>query len=264
MVRVPKRDPSADGAHPAYEAPVLEIPERAEQVLEVVEQIPEGKVATYGDVAEMVGSRGARFVGNVMSRYGSDVPWWRVIRSGGWPPKGLEDRALEHYREEGTPLVRGVIDGVRVDLAKARWVPDRSGDATRSAAGGSFGQLHHVEVWVTDLAVAEGEWAWLLRELGYERTDTWPSGQTWTLGETYLVLEAGPDVSGPHERRRAGVNHLAFHAGSPEEVERLAAGATRHGWTLMFADRHPYAGGPGNHAAYLESGSGFEVELVAR
>ena len=31
----------------------------------------------------------------------------------------------------------------------------------------------------------------------------------------------------------------------------------------MFADRHPYAGGPEHYAAYLESGEGFEVELVA-
>ena len=111
---------------PAAEQTAYAIPERAEQVLEVVEQIPEGAVLTYGDVAEMVGSRGARFVGTVMSRYGSDVPWWRVVRAGGWPPRGHEARALEHYRSEGTPLVRGVLDGLRVDLARARWEPDLS------------------------------------------------------------------------------------------------------------------------------------------
>ncbi len=100
------------------------IPERAELVLELVEQIPEGKVLTYGDVAELLGGRGARFVGNVMSRYGSDVPWWRVVRAGGWPPRCHEDRAMEHYRQEGTPLVGGVLDAVRVDLTRARWEPD--------------------------------------------------------------------------------------------------------------------------------------------
>jgi alkylated DNA nucleotide flippase Atl1 len=93
----------------------------AEEVLEIVDQIPEGKVLTYGDVAELVGSRGARFVGNVMGRYGSDVPWWRVVRAGGWPPRGLEDRARGHYREESTPMIRGTLEGLRVDLARARW-----------------------------------------------------------------------------------------------------------------------------------------------
>ncbi len=101
--------------------PVESLPEKVEDVLEVVEQIPEGYVLTYGDIAELVGGRGPRFVGNVMSRYGSDMPWWRVVRAGGWPPRGLEERALEHYREESTPLVRGTLDGVRVDLSRARW-----------------------------------------------------------------------------------------------------------------------------------------------
>jgi alkylated DNA nucleotide flippase Atl1 len=94
----------------------------AEDVLEVVDTIPEGMVMTYGDIAELLGRGGARGVGNVMSRYGSDVPWGRVIRSGGYVPQCHEGEALAHYREEGTPLVRGQVDGGRVDLARARWL----------------------------------------------------------------------------------------------------------------------------------------------
>lgn len=70
-------------------------------------------------------------------------------------------------------------------------------------------------------------------------------------------------MRGRHDRLRAGLNHVAFHAGPPEAVERLAAEAPRHGWTLMFPDRHPHAGGEEHFAAYLESTAGFEVELVA-
>ena len=99
----------------------LALPEKVEEVLDVIDRIPEGQVLTYGDVAELVGGRGARFVGNVLSRYGSDVPWWRVVRAGGWPPRGLEDRAREHYRAEGTPMVGGTLDGLRIDLERARW-----------------------------------------------------------------------------------------------------------------------------------------------
>ena len=109
----------------------LALPEKVEDVLDVIDQIPEGQVLTYGDVAELVGGRGARFVGNVMSRYGSDVPWWRVVRAGGWPPRGLEDRAREHYRAEGTPMVRGTLDGLRIDLERARWAgPSDPGSST--------------------------------------------------------------------------------------------------------------------------------------
>jgi len=92
----------------------------ADDVLDLVDQIPEGKVATYGDLARILGRGGARGVGTVMARYGSDVPWWRVIRAGGYPPQGLEEEAVGRWREESTPLVGGPL-GRRVDLTTARW-----------------------------------------------------------------------------------------------------------------------------------------------
>ena len=96
--------------------------EFAEAVLDVVAAIPPGSVMTYGDVAAVLGSRAARAVGNVMAWYGSDVAWWRVIRASGHPAIGHEARALEHFREEGTPLVTST-DGYRVNLRLARYLP---------------------------------------------------------------------------------------------------------------------------------------------
>ncbi len=93
-------------------------------VLDIVADIPPGRVMTYGDIAAALGSRSARVVGQVMSAYGSEVPWWRVIRAGGHPPVCHEDRALEHYREEGTPVVHSEKSGTyRVDYSAARWFP---------------------------------------------------------------------------------------------------------------------------------------------
>jgi alkylated DNA nucleotide flippase Atl1 len=89
------------------------------RVLAVVESIPEGHVMTYGDVAAAIGSRAARAVGTVMSHYGSDVAWWRVIRASGHPAVDHESRALEYYRAEGTPL-RWAGGAYRVDLEAAR------------------------------------------------------------------------------------------------------------------------------------------------
>lgn len=93
----------------------------AEDVLDLVAQIPHGRVAAYGDIAELLGSGGARAVGTVMARFGSDLPWWRVVRSDGRPPRCHEDQALEHYRAEGTPLVGSAVSGRRVDMTRARW-----------------------------------------------------------------------------------------------------------------------------------------------
>lgn len=87
-------------------------------VLELVAAIPSGRVLTYGDVAREVGRGGPRQVGQVMSRWGASVPWWRVLRADGRPALGHEARALAHYADEDTPLRP---DGERVDLRRARW-----------------------------------------------------------------------------------------------------------------------------------------------
>lgn len=100
---------------------VGDLPDFAEAVLDLVDHVPEGRVVTYGDVAEMIGGSGPRRVGNVLSRYGAATSWWRVVRAGGHPPMGLEDEALRYYRSEGTPLVGGALSGRRVDLMRARW-----------------------------------------------------------------------------------------------------------------------------------------------
>ncbi len=74
-----------------------------EQVLQVVRRIPPGKVATYGQVARILGKpRGARTVGWALHSMpeGSDVPWQRVINARGiitldaHGPGGAIQRAL--------------------------------------------------------------------------------------------------------------------------------------------------------------------------
>ena len=129
------------------------------------------------------------------------------------------------------------------------------------------GPLHHIELWVPDLARAEASWGWLLTRLGAEPYQTWEHGRSWRWdaagGGAYVVLEQSPAMTGDrHERRSPGLNHLAFWVGSPADLYDVVAEAAAHGWTLMFADRHPFAGGPAHHAAYLEDADGYEVELV--
>jgi alkylated DNA nucleotide flippase Atl1 len=89
-----------------------------ETVLRVVEQIPAGRVASYGDVAAAVGYGGPRQVGRVMALHGGAVPWWRVVRADGSPARCHENEALDRLRSEGTPLRGG-----RVVMEKARDLP---------------------------------------------------------------------------------------------------------------------------------------------
>jgi alkylated DNA nucleotide flippase Atl1 len=81
-------------------------------VLEVVARIPPGKVMTYGDVAEYLGSGSARTVGMVMAKHGHEVCWHRVLRASGEPYDG----GLELLVAEGVQ-----VRGDRVVLASCRW-----------------------------------------------------------------------------------------------------------------------------------------------
>ncbi|MPZ82249.1 MAG: GNAT family N-acetyltransferase [Actinophytocola sp.] len=125
------------------------------------------------------------------------------------------------------------------------------------------GGVHHVELWVSDLASAEKSLGWLLTELGWREYQRWPRGVSWRYGASYVVVEDSPDRRGDrHERTRPGLNHLALHVPTGEDLDRIVAAAPEHGWRLMFADKHPHAGGPKHLAGYLENDDGFELELV--
>ncbi|WP_031082978.1 MGMT family protein [Streptomyces sp. NRRL WC-3549] len=126
-------DRTSDGA--TGDAPeAAGLPGYAERVLDVADLIPPGRVMTYGDIAEWLGEGGPRQVGRVMALYGAAASWWRVVRSDGTLLGGHELRALDRYREEGTPLreaSRGT-DGhlPRIDMRRARW------DGTTGGADG--------------------------------------------------------------------------------------------------------------------------------
>ena len=71
-----------------------------ERVLRAVELVPPGRVVSYGDIAELVGT-GPRQVGAVMSRWGGDVAWWRVTNHLGELPAHLLPEARRRWAEEG-------------------------------------------------------------------------------------------------------------------------------------------------------------------
>lgn len=92
-----------------------------ESVLLAVEQIPPGRVVSYGDLAGLVGT-GPRLIGTVLSRHGGVVPWWRVTNATGDAPVHLLREALSRWAEEGIvpkPNGRGCrIAEYRADLAR--------------------------------------------------------------------------------------------------------------------------------------------------
>lgn len=99
---------------------------RNEKVWAVVRCIPEGCVATYGQVARLAGlGRLARQAGYALHALppGSDVPWQRVVNARGEVSRrsdpGGED--LQRIRLEMEGVEFG-LDG-RIDLARFGWQP---------------------------------------------------------------------------------------------------------------------------------------------
>lgn len=127
--------------------------------------------------------------------------------------------------------------------------------------------VHHIELWTSDLPAGEPAWHWLLSSLGWKREidDDWPSGRIWRHPSgVYLVLEQSPAVVGDrHDRMAPGLNHLALRAHDRAALDMLRASAAGQGWSEMFAEAYPHAGGSDHTALFLENAEGFEVEIVA-
>ena len=89
------------------------------EVLSVVEEIPEGQVATYGQIARLTGrDRNARLVGKIlsMSEYYGSYPCHRVVNHAG--------RLAPHFPEQRERLLEeGVhfLDNGCVDMRRHQW-----------------------------------------------------------------------------------------------------------------------------------------------
>ena len=97
------------------------------RIYEVVRRIPRGRVATYGQVAELAGLAGhARQVGYALHALpdGTTVPWHRVLNARGTlslrRSAGQIDQRIRLEREG----VRFDAGG-RIQLERLRWRPNR-------------------------------------------------------------------------------------------------------------------------------------------
>jgi len=100
------------------------------QIWKTVQLIPKGKVACYGQIADLAGLPGrARLVGKSLGKVpesgwqGKPVPWYRVINSQG---KISFPAASEFFEKQKYSLQEEqvVVIGSRVKLNDYQWQPD--------------------------------------------------------------------------------------------------------------------------------------------
>lgn len=89
------------------------------EILSVVEEIPSGRVATYGQIARLIGrEKNARLVGRVLSmaEYYGSYPCHRVVNHAGRIAPGWPEQRLL-LEAEGVTMK----DGSHVDLRACGW-----------------------------------------------------------------------------------------------------------------------------------------------
>src|SRR6185369_6952209 len=93
------------------------------RVLEVVTQIPKGKVMSYGQIAALCGSpRAARIVGGIAHFGDPDLPWQRVVHKDGSLAIGFPGGVQGHKQfleAEGV----AVSKDFKVNINQLLWSP---------------------------------------------------------------------------------------------------------------------------------------------
>ena len=89
------------------------------EILSAVEEIPAGKVASYGQIAKLIGrDKNARLVGKVlgMAEYYGEYPCHRVVNHAGRLAPGFYEQRKRLLEENVT-----FRDETHVDMKKCRW-----------------------------------------------------------------------------------------------------------------------------------------------
>jgi len=100
--------------------------EFSQRVIQLIQNIPEGKVSTYGQIADLAGRpKAARRVSWLLNSSSDkyQLPWHRVINSQGKiseRPGGGQQRQKKRLAEEGIKVSRQY----EVDLKKYLWTPE--------------------------------------------------------------------------------------------------------------------------------------------
>ncbi len=127
--------------------------------------------------------------------------------------------------------------------------------------------LHHVEIYVSSLEKSTQFWSWLLCEkLGYCEYQKWNQGISFLRGNTYIVFVQTEErfLKNSYHRCQVGLNHLAIHGNSKDQIDQLTNELKKKGCTILYEDRHPHAGGSESYAVFFEDPDRIKVEVVAR
>lgn len=95
------------------------------RVLNLVAQIPRGRVMTYGQIAALCGHPDAAWeVGQIAHNGPQDLSWQRVVNKQGGLARGYTSGGREAHRRDLEAEGIAVDSDYRVDVDKLLWYPD--------------------------------------------------------------------------------------------------------------------------------------------
>jgi glyoxylase I family protein len=127
------------------------------------------------------------------------------------------------------------------------------------------GLVHHLDLTVVDLDRSAPFYQTVLGFLGYRLVRRDASGLDWdlTTAHGYCSLGIKPArTPRPHDRYSAGLHHLAWHAASRADVDRLHALLRESEITVLDAPADYPAYGAGCYALFFADPDGLKFEFV--
>ena len=128
------------------------------------------------------------------------------------------------------------------------------------------GAVHHIDLTSRDLARSTAFYEEVLAFLGYRRARSDDTGVDWDLRDSgHLVCSVGVKPARSdrdHDRYSAGLHHLAWHAASRDDVDRLHALLVRLGARILDAPAEYPAYGAGYYALFFADPDGLKLEFV--
>ncbi|MFT8939360.1 VOC family protein [Leuconostoc falkenbergense] len=126
------------------------------------------------------------------------------------------------------------------------------------------GVIHHIEINVANLEKSRRFWLPFLTALDYDIYQEWSAGFSMKLEDTYLVFVQTEDnyLSPSFHRKHNGLNHLAFHVASRQELDHWRNWIHELNLKELYPQQYPYAGGQDYQALYFEDPDRLKIELV--
>ena len=123
------------------------------------------------------------------------------------------------------------------------------------------GQVHHIEINVSNWKKSIKLWGWFLKELDYKLAEKWDAGRSYKSDSTLIAfVQVKKEFSAPpYHRKKVGMNHLAFYAKSKLQVDEIIKKLKKKKVPILYENRFPNEKW---YAVFFEDPDRIKVELV--